>query len=120
MARSKIDHALAHGAVRASAKSVAVLREAARAGDAEAQFALGLLYLLGRGVDTDFGEAVRLLSFAVDAKIEDAEYFLDLAGEQLARQRAGNRVHAESIVSDLMDAKRRELFPKPRLVVRDN
>ena len=42
---------------RAMDKSAELMQGAAQAGDSEAQFALALLYLLGRGVEKNSGEA---------------------------------------------------------------
>ncbi len=48
---TEYDQAMALAVGRAMDKSAELLRGAAQAGDSEAQFALALLYLLGRGVE---------------------------------------------------------------------
>ena len=79
------DQAMALAVGRAMDKSAELLRAAAEAGDSEAQFALALLNLLGRGVEQNAGEAFRLFGLASDAGDEQAASFRDLAAEQLAR-----------------------------------
>jgi hypothetical protein len=71
-------------------------------------------------VDTNFNEAFELLDGAVEADIEDAAYFRDLAEDQLSREQAAERAGVEAAVAEMMDAKRRELFPKPKLVKSDS
>jgi TPR repeat protein len=110
----EVDHIIAQGAERAQVIAAANLKRAADRGDVDAAFALGVHYLLGRGVKTDFAQALSLLDRAADAGLEDAVYFRDLALEQLEREHANSNV-ADSIVT-LMDAKRREFFPRPSLI----
>ena len=73
---------MVRGTARATEKSEALLRRAADAGDAEAIFALGVSYLLGCGVRTNFREALKLLDRAVYEGVKDALYFRALAEEQ--------------------------------------
>ncbi len=104
---------------RAMDKSAALLRDAAQAGDSEAQFALALLYLLGRGVKQNLGEAVRLFGLALDAGDESAANFRDMAAEQLARKQADRAQINEAAVQILKEAKRRKSHPKPHIVDSD-
>lgn len=97
-------------------KSAALLGEAADGGDAEAQFALGLLYLLGRGVERSLGEALKLFRLAADQGDAQAEIFKGVAAEQLAREQINTRDIEEAATAAMKDAKRRRKFPKPRIV----
>ena len=101
---------------RAMDKSAKLLRDAANAGDGEAQFALALLYLLGRGVEQDAGEAFGLFALAADAGDEQARSFRDLAAEQLAGEQIKKQEMNDAAVQVLKDAKRRQCYPKPQLV----
>ena len=96
---------------RAMDKSAELLAAAADAGDAEARFALGLLYMLGRGVEKNLGEAFKLFGLAADAGDEQAAVFRGMAAEELAREQAGKRLMKEAT-----EAKRRQRYPKPRVV----
>lgn len=104
---------------RAMDKSAELLRGAAEAGDSEAQFALGLLYLLGRSVEQNSGEAFRLFGLALGAGDEQAAAFRDMAAEQLAREQIGQQQMKEAAVHVMKDAKRRQRHPKPRIVKSD-
>ena len=72
-------------------KSAELLRAAAAGGDNEARFALGLLYLLGRGVDKDAGEAFKLFTLARDAGDAQANHFRDMAAEHMAQDEVKKR-----------------------------
>lgn len=111
--------AMAVAVGRAMGKSAALLRAAAEAGDPEAQFALALLYLLGRGVEKDLGEAFRLFGLAQAAGDEQAAAFRDMAAEQLAREQIHQQKLKEAAVQVMTDAKRKQRFPKPRIVKSD-
>ena len=104
---------------RAMDKSAALLRVAADAGDTEARFALGLLYMLGRSVEKNLGEAIHLFGLAADDGDEQAVVFRGLAIEQLAREQAGDRLMKEATVAVMKNAKRRQKFPKPHIVELD-
>ena len=98
-------------------KSAALLDEAADGGDGEAQFALGLLNLLGRGVDRNLGEALKLFRLAAEQGDAQAEILKGVAAEQLAREQITSRDMQESAAVAMKDAKRRRKFPKPRIVI---
>ncbi len=110
---------MARGAARAMDKSAALQHAAADAGDAEADFALGVLYLLGRGVEKNLGEAFKRFGRSVDAGDEDAAALRELAAEQLAREQVTDRLKEEAATVVMQDAKRRRRFPKPKLVTSD-
>ena len=104
---------------RAMDKSAELLRGAAQTGDSEAQFALALLYLLGRGVEKNLGEAFRLFGLALDAGDEQAAAFRDMAAEQLAREQINQQQMKDATVHVMNEAKRRQRYPKPRIVKTD-
>jgi uncharacterized protein len=107
---------LAQAVVRAMDKSATLLATAAEGGDVEAQFALGLLHLLGRGVDRNLGEALKLFRLAADQGDEQSEILKGIAAEQLAREHIATRDRQDAAVAAIKDAKRRRKFPKPRIV----
>ncbi len=104
---------------RAMDKSARLLRAAAEAGDSDAQFALALLNLLGRGVERNAGEAFRLFGLASDAGDEQAASFRDMAAEQMARAQIDRQLLNDAAVHDMKEATRRQRFPKPRIVESD-
>ena len=101
---------------RAMDKSAALLSAAADGGDTEARFALGLLYMLGRGVEKNLGEAFKLFGLAADAGDQQAAVFRGMVAEELAREQAGKRLMKEATVAVMKEAKRRQRYPKPRVV----
>ena len=100
-------------------KSAELLRTAVDKGDHEAEFALGLLYLLGRGVDKDAGEAFKLFGLAVDAGDTQATHFRDMAAEHLAQDQAKQRKSEDTARAAEKDAERRHRYPKPKLVKKE-
>lgn len=69
-------------------RGVALLSQAARSGQGEAQNALAMLYLSGDGVRKDEAEAVRLLTAAAEAQVATAQSnlgYLYLHGQGVAR-----------------------------------
>ena len=119
MSDTENNQAMALAVGRAMNKSAELLRSAAKAGDAEAQFALALLYLLGRGVKQNSGEAFRLFGLAHDAGAEQAETFRDMAAAQLAQEQQNRQDITEGAAHVLMEAKRQNEFPKPKIVEPD-
>ena len=113
------DQTMALAVGRAMGKSAELLGIAADAGDTEARFALGLLYMLGRGVEQNLGEAFRLFGLAADAGDEQAEVFRGMAAEKLAREEVGKHLMEEAGAAIVKDAKRKKRFPKPRIVKSD-
>ncbi len=110
---------MARGVARAMEKATALLQQAADSGDAEAQFALGLLYLIGRGVEQSPGEAFKLFGLAEKAGDKDAAVFREVAAEELARTSKVEQLRNEAALATMLDAKRRQLFPKPKLIKSD-
>ncbi len=96
------------------------LREAADSGDNDSRFALGLLYLLGRGVDKNAGEAFKLFGEALEAGDPQADHFRDIAAEHLAKDALKERAVEEAMQTVKKEAERRRLFPKPKLVKSDD
>lgn len=114
------EQSMATAVGRAMDKSAALLRIAADAGDSEAQFALGMLYMLGRGVEKNLGEAIHLFGRAADTGDGQAGEFRGRAIEQLAREQAGERLMNDATVAVMKEARRRQRFPKPHIVKSDN
>ena len=63
----------------AKAQDIEQLRKAAEQGDADAQFNLGLMYDIGKGVPQDYQEAVKWYRMAAEQGYADAQYFLGLS-----------------------------------------
>jgi len=101
---------------RAMDVAAALLSDAADGDDAGAQFAMGLCYLLGRGVDKNLGEALKLFRLAAGQGDAQAEILKGIAAEQLAREQIAERDMQEAATIAIKDAKRRRKFPKPRIV----
>ena len=116
---SDLDQAMARAVGRAMGKSAELLRAASDAGDAEAHFALGLLYLLGRGVEKNLGEAFKLFGLAAETGDEQAAAFKEMAVEQMAREQIDQRKMKDAAVAVMTEAKRRQRFPKPKLIDTD-
>ena len=77
------------------ALSVAELREAAKNGDAAAQYSLGCRYYKGNGVEKDMSEAVKWLRKAAEQGNASAQYNLGLCyaigkGVRKSSKEAGN------------------------------
>ena len=81
----------------AMGKSAELWAAAAQAGDGEAQFALALRHLLGRGVTKNSAEAFRLFGLALDSGDERAATFRDLAAQQMALEQISERQMAEPV-----------------------
>ncbi len=64
--------------ISAQQESIDELRARAEAGDAEAQYNLGLMYVNGEGVPEDDVEAVRLFRLAADQGLAEAQTNLGL------------------------------------------
>ncbi len=104
---------------RAMDKSAELLRVAAQAGDGEAQFALALLHLLGRGVEKNSAEAFRLFGLALDSGDQQAATFRDLAAQHMAHEQISERQMAEAVRHVAIEAKRKQSHPQPRIVKTD-
>ncbi len=113
------DQAMALAVGRAMAKSAELLEAAAKDGDSEAQFALALLHILGRGVDKNLVEAFRLFGLAVESGDELAATFRDMAAEQMAREQISQQQMKDAALHVMQEAKRKQRFPKPHIVDSD-
>ncbi len=113
------DLTLANAVARAMDKSAELLRAAADEGDNEARFALGLLYLLGRGVEKNAGEAFKLFNIAVEAGDAQAAHFRDMAAEHLTHDEIKKR-DSDAADAAEKEAQRRQRFPKPKLVKKED
>lgn len=89
--------AIALAVGRAMGKSAESWAAAAQAGDGEAQFALALRHLLGRGVTKNAAEAFRLFGLALESGDERASTFRDLAAQQMAIEQISARQMAEPV-----------------------
>ena len=69
---------LVNVAVGADSPDVAATRQKAEAGDATAQYSLGLMYYNGEGVPKDSAEAVKWYRKAADQGYADAQFNLGL------------------------------------------
>ena len=101
-------------------KSAELLLAAVEDGDNEARFALGLLYLLGRGVEKDAGKAMYLFSLADEAGDTQAAHFRDMASKHLNQDEDKKRDSDKSARAAIKEAQRRQRFPKPKLVKNDD
>ena len=73
---------------RAQWPDFAETKKKAEAGDAEAQFTVGLLYANGNGVTQDHAEAMKWYGFAADQGHRDAKYILQETKSEKARYQA--------------------------------
>jgi TPR repeat protein len=65
---------------------VAEIREAALAGDVDAQYALGLVYAEGRGVPEDPAQAHYWLTLAVERGDRDAVLLRNIVGSRMSEE----------------------------------
>jgi uncharacterized protein len=88
--------------LRNDPSKVPAIRERAGRGEAHAQYALGLIYSEGRGVEIDLAQAHYWLSLAVSQGDRDAEMLRNLVGTRMSedeyqaalRLRAGSALDA--------------------------
>jgi TPR repeat protein len=75
--------------------AVAVLREAALAGEVDAQYGLGLVYAEGRGVPEDLAQAHHWLTLAVEQGDKDAALLRNIIGGRMSDEEheAARRLH---------------------------
>lgn len=87
--------------LRNDPSKVPPIRERASRGEADAQYAMGLIYAEGRGVEIDLAQAHYWLSLAIDQGDRDAERLRNLVGSRMSedeyqaakRLRAGATLH---------------------------
>ncbi len=76
--RQAVDYEFGHGVTQSGARAAEIYCEAARAGDAESQFALGWIYANGRGVARDDETAAFFFRLAADQGVAQAANMLHL------------------------------------------
>jgi uncharacterized protein len=94
--------------LRNDPSKVGAVREAALRGEVDAQYAMGLIYAEGRGVEVDLAQAHYWLSLAVDQGDKDADLLRNIVGSQMSdaeyaaakRLRAGAALTMVGIVSE--------------------
>lgn len=69
--------------LRNDPSAVVRIREAAERGEVDAQYAMGLVYAEGRGVEIDLAQAHYWLSLAVAQGDRDAEMLRNIVGSQM-------------------------------------
>lgn len=69
--------------LRNDPSKVARIREAAERGEMDAQFAMGLIYAEGRGVEIDLAQAHFWLSLAIGQGDADADQLRNIIGSQM-------------------------------------
>jgi TPR repeat protein len=114
------DPDILRGLARATGEAISVLEKAAEEGDAKAQFSLGIYYLIGRGVKQNLEKAFDLLSAAKRAGDDEVAAFCDLAAAEREREKKEARRLNEVALESMMEAKRRQLFPKPILITSED
>ncbi|MGB5735915.1 MAG: sel1 repeat family protein [Thiohalocapsa sp.] len=70
--------------LRNDPSKVGVVREAALRGEVDAQYAMGLIYAEGRGVEVDLAQAHYWLSMAIDQGDKDADLLRNIVGSQMS------------------------------------
>ena len=78
----------------------AVIREAALRGEADAQYALGLVYAEGRGVPADLAQAHFWLTLAIEQGDRDADLLRNIIGSRMTEEEfeAAGRLRAGPVV----------------------
>jgi len=76
------------------------VREAAARGEADAFYALGLIYAEGRGVSVDRAQAHYWLSLAIERGDEDADLLRNIVGSQMSdhEYEAAKRLRAKPVL----------------------
>ncbi len=76
------------------------VREAATRGEADAFYALGLIYAEGRGVSVDLAQAHYWLSLAIERGDEDADLLRNIVGSQMSdhEYEAAKRLRAKPVL----------------------
>jgi TPR repeat protein len=70
--------------LRNDPSKVARIREAAERGEVDAQYAMGLIYAEGRGVEIDLARAHFWLSLAIAQGDQDADVLRNIVGSQMS------------------------------------
>jgi uncharacterized protein len=69
--------------LRNDPSKVPLIRELAQQGDMDAQYAMGLIYAEGRGVEIDLAQSHYWLSLAVDQGDRDADLLRNIVGSRM-------------------------------------
>ena len=72
--------------LRNDPSKVGPIRDAARRGEVDAQYAMGLIYAEGRGVPIDLAQAHFWLSLAIAQGDKDAELLRNIVGSQMSEE----------------------------------
>ncbi|MBK5970830.1 MULTISPECIES: tetratricopeptide repeat protein [Thiorhodovibrio] len=72
--------------LRNDPSKVPAVRAAAKRGEVDAQFAMGLIYAEGRGLPIDLAQSHYWLSLAVDQGDRDAESLRNIIGSQMTEE----------------------------------
>ena len=70
--------------LRNDPSKVPLIRELAQQGDMDAQYAMGLIYAEGRGVEIDLAQSHYWLSLAVDQGDRDADLLRNVVGSRMS------------------------------------
>lgn len=87
--------------LRNDPSKVGRIRERAERGEADAQYAMGLIHAEGRGVTIDLAQAHYWLSLAIDQGDRDAERLREIVGSQMTDEEyaAAKRLKAGGALS---------------------
>jgi TPR repeat protein len=87
--------------LRNDPSKVGPMREAALRGEVDAQYAMGLIYAEGRGVEIDLAQAHYWLSLAVAQGDRDADLLRNIVGSQMTDDEyaAAKRLRAGAALS---------------------
>ena len=72
--------------LRNDPSKVGVVRDAAERGEVDAQYAMGLIYAEGRGVQIDLAQAHYWLSLAIAQGDRDADLLRNIVGSQMTEE----------------------------------
>jgi TPR repeat protein len=87
--------------LRNDPSKVGVVRDAAERGEVDAQYAMGLIYAEGRGVQIDLAQAHYWLSLAVAQGDRDADMLRNIVGSQMTEEeyQASKRLRSGAVLS---------------------
>lgn len=72
--------------LRNDPSKVGVVRDAAKRGEVDALYAMGLIYAEGRGVEIDLAQAHYWLSLAIEQGDRDADTLRNVVGSQMTEE----------------------------------
>jgi TPR repeat protein len=87
--------------LRNDPSKVGVVRDAAERGEVDAQYAMGLIYAEGRGVQIDLAQAHYWLSLAIAQGDRDADLLRNIVGSQMTEEeyQASKRLRSGAVLS---------------------